>query len=354
MKYSLSLGKGLIEKIGDFIPQDLRDHVMIIVTDNHVQKMHADLLISSLKRAGHDPKLIAIPSGEKYKTRQTKEKIETFLLQNQCGRDTCLLAFGGGVVGDLAGFTAATYMRGIPYIQIPTTLLAMLDSSVGGKTGVNTPEGKNLIGAFWEPRAVIGDLDLLETLPEQHKVNGWIEALKIFLIRNKDAFNQAAKDHAPSLDLIRHAIMLKGEIVEQDPYELNLRAILNFGHTIGHAIEKITDYKILHGYAVGYGILVEAQISRQRGLISSDDFLNILNSMGDLGLCCKEFKNFDADSIVNNCVNDKKNKNQQIRMVLLSGVGQAYIDQGQCTHAVSENEIHQGIEAVRGVWDERE
>lgn len=345
---TITLGKGLLPKIIPLIPSEVYSHRMVIITDNTVKKLYAKTVIEAFAARGKSVDLIAFPAGEKSKTREMKEKIETRLLKLGCDRHTCLLALGGGVVGDLTGFVAATYLRGIPYIHIPTTALAMIDSSLGGKTGINTPEGKNLIGAFWEPAAVIADLNCLDTLPEKHQINGWVEALKIFLISDGSLFIKAAKNGKPNHEFIRRAIELKSSIVKKDPREKNIRAILNCGHTLGHALEKASDYTLLHGTAVGLGIQIESQIAHQRGFLKKEELGLIQGTFKDLNIQPDLLNDFDFRSLVKAMQSDKKNKQKEIHCVLLKGLGTVFTAQGFYTHPVSEQEIKQAYEAVRG------
>ena len=332
---------GLLKKFHTLIPEHLKSHSMVIITDNQVKKLYGSDLKALLEKNGFKTFLFSFPPGEKSKTRETKAKIESAMIKHHLGRDTCIIALGGGVVGDLAGFIAATYMRGIPYIQVPTTLLAIVDSSIGGKTAVNTPEGKNLIGAFYPPEKIIMDLDCLNSLSEKQLTNGWIEALKIFLIRDKTAFNKAKKNRTPNL--IQKAIDLKKEIVTLDPLENGIRAVLNFGHTIGHALETLTDYKYLHGHLVGYGILVESQLSYQLGLISKEELDQIFSCFNILGIKPGFLKKFKINDIIALTHHDKKAKNSQIHYALLKGIGNhqfTIIQDHQLKQALEE--IHHG------------
>lgn len=344
--YTMTLGSDLLSKITENIPQDLHSHQFVVMTDERVNELYGEEILNALRNQHFKAELLTFPGGEAYKNRDTKAQLESALLKKGYGRDTCLIALGGGVVGDLVGFVAATYLRGIPYIQVPTTLLAMIDSSVGGKTAINTPEGKNLIGAFWNPRAVIADLNCLMTLPQTQKINGWFEALKIFLILDSDSFNEAIKSTEPNLSLIARAVELKAQIVSKDPHETGLRAVLNFGHTLGHALEKISDYELLHGYAVAYGILIESQISLQRGLINPEEYQLIQRSFESLGLETQQLSAYTPESLFQAIRNDKKSKQQQTRMVLLSGLGAVHTLQDQYTHVVSDHEISQAIHTL--------
>lgn len=336
----INIGSGLLKRIDSYIPRDLRNHRFVIITDKRVKKLYGDTLQQYLQEKGYDVSLMAFPAGEHHKNRETKAKLESALIKKQYSRDTCIIALGGGVVGDMAGFIAATYMRGVPYIQVPTTLLAMIDSSVGGKTAVNTPEGKNMIGAFYEPRCVIADIECLDTLPQQQITNGWIEAIKIFMTCDAHLFKKAMNTNEPTLPLIKKAIALKSAIVEADPREQGLRAVLNFGHTMGHAIEKASNYKLLHGYAVGYGILVEATLSLSRGLINLKEHNHILTAMHRLGIKGSALKQYDLKQILRLMKRDKKVKDRAVRVILLNGIGAHLISD------VSDNECQAAFNTV--------
>jgi 3-dehydroquinate synthase len=341
LPYPVILGSGLMNQITKHIPSDLSSYAFVIITDNTVKKLYANKPQEAMKKHGHLVDIFSFPAGEKTKTRETKAKLESLLLKKAYGRDTCLIALGGGVVGDLAGFTAATYMRGIPYIYVPTSLLAMIDSSIGGKTAVNTPEGKNLIGAFHQPSAVIIDLNCLKTLPEKQLINGWVEALKIFLTCDKSTFHQAIQKNTPTPELIQRAIDLKANITQADPFESGLRAVLNYGHTIGHALEKISDYKLLHGYAVGYGILVETQLSYQLGLIHQTEKDLIFDTFATLGIKKTTLKKFDIHEIIAQTKRDKKVKSNQVRYVLLKNIGSHQL------RVIEDHEIKQALESLQ-------
>jgi 3-dehydroquinate synthase len=271
-----------VESLETFLSLEQR---VVIITDHHVKKLYGDALLEKLLQRGFQVLLLSFRAGEKSKNSRVKERLEGEMLRHQCGRNTMIVALGGGVVGDLAGFVAATYMRGIPYIQIPTTLLAMIDSSIGGKTGVNTIHGKNLIGAFWQPTAVIADLNFLKTLSQEQIINGLMEAIKIFLTNDRDQFffvqEHLAQLLIPDLTLLEEvvikAVEQKMTLVQKDEKESGERMILNFGHTIGHAIEQVSQYKIMHGYAVGLGILVELKISELLGICSKTEAAMIVD-----------------------------------------------------------------------------
>lgn len=325
---------------------------IVIVTDNVVKKKYGLKLNKQLKKTGHDCLLLSFPCGEKSKNNITKQKIESAMLLHCCDRNTLIVALGGGVVGDLAGFIAATFLRGVPYIQIPTTLLAMIDSSIGGKTAINTKYGKNLIGAIYQPRCVIIDIGTLKTLTKKARINGLIEAIKMFLTHDAKSFHYTAS-HLPQLVqgdeqllkmIISRAITIKTTLIERDETENNERMLLNFGHTIGHALEKISHYKLLHGYAVAYGILVEANISHLLGLLDGRQLFTIQNIMSELGIHGKDLKRFNITKLLRVTRNDKKTRHNNVHYVLLQKIGGAYISKRQYTHPVSDKIVQQAFQ----------
>jgi 3-dehydroquinate synthase len=347
--YPIVIEAGISEQLIQYLPKNTSS--LVIITDSTVKKHYAQALKNALEKTIYSVFLLSFKAGEASKNIQTKIKLEEAMLVKCCGRDTVILALGGGVVGDLAGFIAATYMRGISYIQIPTTLLAMVDSSVGGKTAIDTPQGKNLIGAFWQPRAVLADLNLLKTLSKQHIVNGLVEALKIFLTCSskdvqyfkKNVQLALTKNEAILHQLVYRAVKIKAQVVEQDEHEINLRKILNWGHTIGHAIEHLSHYKMLHGYAVALGILVEAKISLLMGYLSATDYLFVENSLKDLGIRPSDLQKYNPNEIIKHTYKDKKAKAGQVYYVLLSGVGQVHQIKGKVTHPVSDRIVKEAF-----------
>jgi 3-dehydroquinate synthase len=271
-----------------------------------------------------------IPPGETSKSREQWARLTDLLLERQFGRDSGLIALGGGVAGDLTGFVAATYMRGLPYMQIPTTLLAMLDASVGGKTGVDTPYGKNLIGAFHPPVAVIADPLTLNTLPEREYRSGLAEAVKHGLIADKGYF-EWMESNADALTgrepetvthLIRRSIEIKAEIVSQDERESGRRAILNAGHTVGHALEQISGYQLAHGEAVALGLLAECALAEQLGIAPPGLRSRVAGLLGRLGLPQRLTGSVDPEALLGSMARDKKNRSTRIRFALAAGLGQ--------------------------------
>ena len=248
---------------------------LVIVTDTNLMDSYGIALQQLFQAKGVAVELLVFPAGEMYKTRATKQYLEDAMQRKQCGRDTCLLALGGGLVTDLVGFLAATYCRGIPVIYLPTTLLAMVDASMGGKTGVNTPLGKNLIGTFTQPHAVCMDVTTLQTLPEREWRNGLVEMIKHSLIADAALFTkmqasatlQAFQTRADLLYLIQRNCEIKKSIVEQDERESGKRAFLNYGHTLAHALETVGQHQLAHGEAVAIGLIFAARLARALGRI---------------------------------------------------------------------------------------
>lgn len=350
--YPVIIQSGLLKNPFAWLPGDY--DAMIIITDDNVKQHFALALQKMLISEELNCKLISFPAGEKSKTRKTKSQIEKQMLLYGCDRNTLILAIGGGVVGDMAGFVAATFMRGIACIQIPTTLLAMLDSSVGGKTGIDTAFGKNLIGAFWHPKAVISDIDCLHSLPQTQLINGLIEAIKIFLTSDAESFDWLEKNLAGILsadvclltELVTRGVGLKAAVVEADEREAGLRTVLNFGHTIGHALEKLSNYQLLHGYAVALGILVEAKMAALSGILAPETFLRIKALMHALDISTAQLKAFNQAEILKITRFDKKKARNQIHYVLLKDIGKVYQDGGKYVHPVSDAIVMEALFAL--------
>lgn len=304
----------------------------VVVTDQQVGALYADSLLAELGKSVAKVDLLAIAGGEHCKSQHTKADLERQLFDLGAQRDTLIVALGGGVVGDLAGFVAATYMRGIDYIQVPTTLLAMVDSSIGGKTGVNTDYGKNLIGAIWHPIDIVRQPAVLTSLPQDQLVNGLIEVAKIFMTCDTKALECLGADIDQILvgDIevlaphIARAIVLKEQVVARDERERGERAILNFGHTVGHAFELLSDYSMLHGYAVGKGIWVESCMARLEGSLQNEEFSAIADMLARMGIGSEDCQNWQSDQVWNAMKHDKKAGGDQINYVELSGLGQVH------------------------------
>jgi 3-dehydroquinate synthase len=291
--YVIKVGGGLLPRLGAECARLKLGHRCAVVTDTHVGKEFAKGALASLAASGVEPVLVTVPAGEKSKRVAMVEQCYDRLAAHRLERNAFIVALGGGVVGDLAGFVAATYLRGIPFVQVPTTLLAQVDSSVGGKTGVNLKAGKNLVGAFYQPRLVLCDLDTLKTLPTREYVSGLAEVIKYGIIYDAILFTQLERNlpkllarDATTLGLmVARCCEIKAEVVGQDETESGLRAILNFGHTIGHAIENSSGYgKFLHGEAISIGQVAAAKLSQKVLGLPSDDAARIETLFAKAGL----------------------------------------------------------------------
>jgi len=278
-EYKICIEKGILNNLGEHLSNTIENKSVIVITNPLVNSLCGAKLLSALKKGGFSSDLIQVPDGEKYKSLSTAKYLYDELLKRKADRTTALIALGGGVIGDLTGFVAATYMRGLSLIHIPTTLLAQVDSSIGGKVAVDHPLAKNIIGSFYQPKAVYTDPEVLQTLSDKDMKNGIVEATKIAVIKSPTFFkwleknvNQLLKKHKDLLcELVKEAVSLKVDIVLKDPRESGLRKALNFGHSIGHALEVEAGYQDLsHGEAVALGMLIETKIACNRGMCSEE------------------------------------------------------------------------------------
>lgn len=323
----------------------------VIITDDEVKKLYGEELQKTLQEQGAKVELLSFPAGEQSKNQETKTKLEYEMLELGCKRDTLIIALGGGVVGDLAGFIAATFMRGIPHVQIPTTLLAMVDSSVGGKTAINTPYGKNLIGAFWPPEKIIIKEEFLKSLPEKQILDGLVEAVKIFITHSPNGLKFVdenlgkilAKDLMTLNELIERSTALKDRVVSRDKREHSERATLNFGHTVGHAIELLEDYGLMHGHAVALGILLEAKASEIDGHLPEEEYETVEKAITSLGFETQELSKYEEGELFEAMKLDKKNQDGVIRYVVLEKVGEVFEDKDQFAHELTFETLHEAL-----------
>jgi 3-dehydroquinate synthase len=307
-------------------------HRYALITDTTVLALHADSMAERLRDAGMTVDVFAFPAGEPSKTRATWTGVSDAMLAAGLGRDSVVLAVGGGVVGDLAGFVAATYLRGVPYVQIPTTLLAMIDSSVGGKTGVDTPAGKNLIGAFHAPRAVIASLDVLGTLPRVELRAGMAEAVKHGAIADVGYFSWMetcgaavlAGDRVETERLVRRSVEIKAAAVAEDEREAGRRRTLNFGHTIGHAVEALSGYELLHGEAIAIGMVAEARLGERLGITAAGTAVRIRVLLEVMGLPTGMPAWAEPERVLELTRADKKSRGGTVEYALIEQLGRPH------------------------------
>jgi len=328
--YPIHIGQGLLGR-ADLIMPHLKRKQVAIVTNTTVAPMYLEELAGPLRAQGISVLPVVLPDGEQYKNSDTLNTIYDALLSSRCERSTTLIALGGGVVGDMTGYAAATYLRGVPFIQIPTTLLSQVDSSVGGKTGINHPLGKNMIGAFYQPQLVLADTDTLNTLPDRELSAGIAEVIKYGLIRDPDFFSWLETNmpllRARNPQALAYAIYRscenKATVVAADEKESGERALLNLGHTFGHAIENGMGYGVwLHGEGVAAGTMLAADLSRRIGWLSQADVERIGRSFKAGGLPT-EAPALGADKYLDLMGLDKKVADGKIRLILLKAIGQA-------------------------------
>ncbi len=335
--YDIVIGAGKIAALEEFLQKSNYSKIFVI-SDDIVVRLHFEKLNKVLQKINHEAHLIQIEHGEKSKNFAVFEAVCEEILENNADRKSLIIAFGGGVVGDLAGFVASVVLRGIDFIQIPTTLLAAVDSSVGGKTAINSSFGKNLVGSFYQPKMVICDLNFLATLDERQFRAGYAEVLKYGLIGDEEFFDYLdeniaqifAKNEREIEYIIAKSCLAKAQIVAQDEKEQDVRAMLNFGHTFGHIFEVEAEYsdKILHGEAVGIGMLMAAKMSQNLGVLNAQDFEKVKNHIikAKLNFDLRKIKpHFDQNRLVLHLYKDKKTENKELTFILLDKIGGGFI-----------------------------
>lgn len=326
--YRVIIGAGLRREFADRVAAAAPAHTYAVITDDDVAPRYGEALVAELARHGRSS-LHRMPSGETHKTRETWARLTDGLLAAGCGRDTTVVALGGGVVGDVAGFVAATYMRGVPVVQCPTTLLAMIDASIGGKTGVDTAAGKNLVGAFHPPAAVLADVETLGTLPLAHRRAGLAEAIKHGVIADADYFARIhatlpallASEPGATLELVSRSVEIKASVVRADEREHGLRKTLNFGHTLGHAIELASGFSLLHGEAVAIGMVLEARIAERLGVAPAGTAGAIEQVVRRAGLPADRPAAIDAEAVLAGTRHDKKTREGVVSFALPAHIG---------------------------------
>ena len=320
-----------------------------IIADSNTTPLYGAEVLDAVKTFCPETFLITIPAGENHKNLETISMIYDEMVKNVFTRKSILISLGGGVCGDMTGFAAATYMRGIPFIQIPTTLLSQVDASIGGKTGVDYHGFKNMVGAFHMPSLVYINMNTLKTLPDREIRSGMAEVIKSALIKDKkfyewlrDSYKDIHIDQVESMsEMVLRTCRIKQQVVMSDPFENGDRMLLNLGHTIGHAIEKAQNFTLTHGECVGLGLVAACQISYKRGLLDLNDFEDIKMTCSNYGLSITLDK-MNPDEILKNTKSDKKMQHNKIRFILLDKIGDAFI-----TDDVSDDEILDGINAIK-------
>jgi len=348
--YTVLVGSGLLTRTAECIVgrTGIESRAAAIVTDSTVGPLYAQTVIDSLESAGTRTVLITVPAGEASKSMAQVTEVCREMLRAGLDRKSFLVALGGGVVGDLAGFAAAIFQRGIPCVQIPTTIVSQVDSSVGGKTGVNTPEGKNLLGAFHQPRLVLADVTTLETLPEREFNEGFAEIIKHAAIRDASLLDlveakESIREHL--VELVSLNVAIKATVVEEDERETTgTRALLNFGHTIGHGIEAAGGYgRFLHGEAISLGLVAATRLSVARAGLDPAAGDRIIAALETYGLPTTLANDVPDDAILTAMGRDKKFEAGQIRFVLLKAIGDAFV-----SDAVSQEELENALAGLRG------
>lgn len=355
LPYPVYARAGVRHAIGEIARLAAPSHRVAVISDTVVGRLHGETIASQFP--SDSTRLFTIPPGEQEKTRARWAELTDALLEWGAGRDTTVVAVGGGVIGDLAGFVASTYMRGLPVVQVPTTLLAMVDASVGGKTAVDTPFGKNLVGAFHNPSAVVIDPEVLTTLPTDVLRGGFAEMIKHGVIADAPYFDAvlrfadairdqgaAAPDFAATITtLIIGSVRIKAEVVAEDTREGGLRQILNFGHTIAHAVERTLNFELLHGDAVAMGMVAEARIAESIGLAGPGLAVAIADAVERAGLPSRLPSGISLDDIIAATHGDKKARSGSARYSLPRGIGEMEAAEGKWAVAVSDEVVHSAL-----------
>lgn len=358
-RYDVVVGPGLLDEAGARIAPLLKRKRVAVVADASVAALHGARLVASLEAAGIAAPLLTVPPGEESKSFEGLADLSDRLLELKLDRGDLIVAFGGGVVGDLAGFAAAIYKRGVDFVQVPTTLLAQVDSSVGGKTAIDTPRGKNLIGAFHQPRLVLADLDVLDTLPDREMRCGYAEVIKYGLLGDAAFFDWLeanvagvlAREPQALARAVARSIEMKAEIVAEDETEQGRRALLNLGHTFAHALEAETGYgeALKHGEAVGAGMALAFRFSAAQGLCAGQDALRAERAIAAAGLPVRmsevSGQTFAADRLIGHMAQDKKAEGGALTFILARAIGDAFVAKNVDAAAVRGFLVGEGASA---------
>ncbi len=352
--YDVRIGRGLGPRITVALRKRPLGRRYIIVTDSHLHRQ-GESLLAAFRRRGLTCDLVSFPAGEGSKSRRVRDEIEDGIIRLGAGRDSALVALGGGVVGDLVGFVAATFKRGIPYVQVPTTLIGMVDSSIGGKSGINHPAGKNLIGAFHQPSAVYIDVDHLKSLPDRHYASGLAEVIKCGVVADRALFS-SLETHLDRIlrrepDLMSRVIeaccRIKAKVVTEDPRESNRRKILNYGHTVGHAIETLSGFRLAHGEAVSIGMVAEARVAARLGRLPPGAAERIASLCERVGLPTAVPPGFAPAAILEVARHDKKNRLGRIAYALPIRLGAMAIEGGEYAVMVDDALVTEVLQDMR-------
>lgn len=323
--YEVHIGSGILTRLGESVKAVCNASKAAIVSDSNVFPLHGEAAVKSLEIAGFEVVKFIIPAGEESKNGTEYLKLLNFLAENQLTRSDCLVALGGGVVGDLTGFAAATYLRGIAYIQVPTTLLAAVDSSVGGKTAIDLPAGKNLCGAFCQPKLVLCDINALNTLPEEIFRDGCAEVIKYGILYDPALFTHLTEKGLSfhREDVIARCVELKRDVVMEDEFDTGARMKLNLGHTIGHGVEAQSHFGISHGKAVAIGMAIVARAAANNGTCSDDTAQQIISTIQAFGLPTETA--YNADLLFGSALSDKKRTGGTVNLIVPAAIGDCRI-----------------------------
>lgn len=320
-EYDIFIGRGIIANIGNIISPILGKCRLAVLTDSNVDALYGSAMMEFLASAGYDACKYVIPAGEASKCAENLLSFLNFLAQEQLTRSDAVVAFGGGVVGDLGGLSASLYLRGVKYIQVPTTLLAAVDSSVGGKTAIDIPAGKNLVGSFYQPSLVCCDTALMDSLPSDIYRDGCAEVIKYGMILDAGLYDTLHTIPFDREAVVTRCIEIKRDVVQQDEFDNGVRGLLNFGHTFGHAIEKLSDFGVSHGEAVAKGMVIAARIAPLCGLCDVADELSALLLQYGFDITC----GYSANEIYNALLSDKKRRGGNISVILPRAIGECVL-----------------------------
>lgn len=354
--YEITIADQALDQLGQLMTSLKLGKKVLVVSNPAIFRKYGDRAIASLKEAGFEVNSCTLPPGERYKTLASVQKIYNAALENRLERSSTLVALGGGVIGDMTGFAAATWLRGINFVQVPTTLLAMVDAAIGGKTGVNHPQGKNLIGAFHQPRLVLIDPQVLNTLPVREFRAGMAEVIKYGVIWDAQLFAQMEKcarldgrrylEEGLLQEILSRSCQAKADVVSKDEKEAGLRAILNYGHTIGHAVESLTGYRLVnHGEAVAIGMVAAGQLAVELQLWDRSSQERQVTLIEKVGLPTQLPAGIDIEAILDSLQNDKKVKDGRVRFVLPTQIGAAKVTDDD--DQVPSEQIHQVLQQMQ-------